>query len=128
MDGIARSYVCYLADGVYCEAGTACASLKKVGEACGTPGSESCVANAYCDSAIAGGTCTARLPVDTACLPSAFNCEKGTTCDSGRRLCTLLLPFGSPCSDSSACQSGSCSNGACGEGFASMLAFLCGGP
>jgi hypothetical protein len=127
-DGLPRGYLCYLADGLYCDGGTGvCSNRKAAGESCGTTGAESCVDSAACDYAIAAGTCAARKAADATCAVNGEDCVKGTYCSSASATCALQLPFGAACTTSSACQSGNCFNGTCGEGPASELGFLCGG-
>ncbi len=105
----ATGYLCYLADGLFCDLGTGCAARRGPGGAC--LGNESCADTAFCDYTLAGGTCVARKPADAHCV-GEDECAKGYYCKS---------------STGAECLSALCDNSACGEGPGSQLAFICGG-
>jgi hypothetical protein len=112
-DGIARGYLCYLADGLFCDLGTGCAARRGPGGAC--LGNESCADTAFCDYTLAGGTCVARKPADARCV-GEDECAKGYYCKSSAGTCSPKLPERAVCATGAECLSALCDNSACGEG------------
>lgn len=111
---------CHHADNLHCDAqsGT-CIGAKQLGDAC-TSALE-CSSDAYCAP---GGVCAARLAEGARCDNYFGECAGAGDCDDTSLTCTLPLPTGAACSDSSGtpCASGRCVEGTCTH----PLAPLCG--
>ncbi len=114
---VSPSFLCRVADGVYCDdASSACVALKATGAAC-TDDSE-CVVSDDCD----GGTCQPRSAIGGACSGTT-SCVVDTYCAAGT--CATLLADGAACSSDDACASGTC-NATCANTASTALALYCG--
>ncbi len=121
-DVTSSGFVCSIADGVRCQAGT-CVALVNLGGSCSS--SSDCVRVAFCDT---NATCAARAAAGAACDSTA--CVVGYYCpSSGMKQCTAKLGTGAQCSESAVCQSGMCSGNTCQPDLAVTmgLALLCAG-
>ncbi len=112
-----RAILCYVSDGLFCDATGKCAPLEPVGEACNGP---SCVAGAWCRALI----CTPLTPAEGACDPSIGGCGDGY-CDSTTSTCQPWRATGEGCNTSNQCQSGNCASQMCGAP-ADTLSLFCG--
>jgi hypothetical protein len=114
------SFLCRVADGLYCDAvSSTCVAAKDTGATC-TDDSE-CAASDDCDGS---GTCQPRSPIGGTCVGST-SCVAGAYCAAGT--CATLLADGAACSTDDGCSSGTCGNAVCADSAATALALYCGG-
>jgi hypothetical protein len=124
-DVVPRGYVCDLAQGIRCEAGT-CKALLGAGDPCSN--TSQCAADLYCDYAL--DQCAPRAAIGGTCAGSGSDtCVATAYCDSARKQCAAKVANGEACTTSAMCLSDTCSNLVCkSSGLADFgLTLLCGG-
>jgi hypothetical protein len=108
-DGVplpARTFVCNLADGIYCEFSShTCKVFESVGDACDAD-QDACGPDAYCPDF---GRCT-PLPVAGQPCVAGLRCAAGLKCIAST--CVTILADGAPCTTDDQCE-GSCLSGRC---------------
>jgi hypothetical protein len=115
------SFLCRVADGLYCDAvSSTCVAAKDTGATC-TDDIE-CAASDHCDQS---GTCQPRSAIGGTCLGST-SCVAGAYC-AAAGTCATLLANGAACSSDDACSSGACGNAVCADSASTALALYCGG-
>ena len=121
-----RTFICDVANGVFCDGGKTCAALAPLGSPCSGSYGEGCVKGSFCDGT--SKTCKSPGAVGSDCDSFSGNnvCMTGASCDQTTKKCAATLADGAACMKDTECTSRSCVNAKCEAGKSSDLQFVCG--